>query len=177
MIKTNELVKSKTITFNNTSGEYSGLSFQYVFDETLGWRIIDWLNGGYSDPMMIGNFIINKEEYDTLFLNRKLTTTLFDYTKNMILQKLHIHLNEFNYRYENTEEIGIPYLEKPNADELDLFIKEAILSTTGVREILEFKSRLVSADAGEYGKNKVTYYVEFTVITETGDTVWQSIAI
>ena len=87
MNRTNILTKSKTITFDNNSEEYSNLSFQYVFDETLGWRIIDWLNGGYSNPSALGTFTINDEEYDTEFLNRGFTKTLFDYSKEKILQK------------------------------------------------------------------------------------------
>jgi hypothetical protein len=178
MNRTNILTKSKTITFDNNSGEYSGYSFQYIFDELLGWRIIDWLNGGYSNPVALGNFTINDDEYDTEFLNRGFTQTLFNYSKEKILQKLNIHLNEFRYKFENTEDIGIPYLEKPTADELDLFIKEAILSTIGVKEITSFNSKKVTIqDAGKYGRNKVSYYAEFNVKIETGENVWQSIAI
>lgn len=177
MIRTNELVKSKTITFGNDAGEYSGYSFQYLQDETEAWVIKDWLNGGYTAPVTIGSFIENEELYDTTFLNRGFTTSLHDYVKERLLQKLNIHLNEFKYKYENTEDIGIPYLEKPSKDELDLFIKEAILTTVGVSQITSFISRVTAGDAGKYGKNKISYLAEFKVKIETGEILWQSIEI
>jgi hypothetical protein len=104
MIKTNEVTKSITITFDNTSGEYSNLSFQYIDDtEDVNYgKFVDWLNGGYTTPASAGTGVINTEEYDTLFLNRGLTTTLEGYVKEQLLQKLNIHLNEFNYKYEKS---------------------------------------------------------------------------
>ena len=152
-------------------------SFQYIQDDTEAWVIIDWLNGGYSAPVPLGSFDVNEEEYDTTFLNRGLTATLSEYTSERIKQKLNIHLNEFSYRFENTEDVGLPYLEKPSGPELDLFLKEALISTTGVREITSFASRVGSTDAGKYGKNKLTYFAEFTIKIETGEELWQSIKI
>jgi hypothetical protein len=177
MIKTNNLIKTKTITFENNAGNYSGLSFEYLQDESEAFVIKDWLNGGYSSPGSIGSFKINPEEYDTPLLNRGFSKTPTEYVKAKILQKLNIHLNEFKYRYENTEDIGIPYLDKPTVNELDLFIKEAILSTAGVKEITSFISRKATIDAGDFGKNKAKYYAEFSIKIETGDELWQSIAI
>jgi hypothetical protein len=179
MIKTNEVTKSITITFDNTSGEYSNLSFQYIDDtEDVNYgKFVDWLNGGYTTPASAGTGVINTEEYDTLFLNRGLTTTLEGYVKEQLLQKLNIHLNEFNYKYENTEDIGIPYLEKPSKDELDLFLKEAITATLGVDEITSFESSVAVGEASKYGKNRLVYSANFKIQTETGEIVWQSIEI
>lgn len=180
MIKTNKIKKSKIITFDADSGEYSNLSFQYIndeADENYG-SFIDWVNGGHTSPVFAGTgTILEREEYDTEFLNRAVTQTLEEYTLHRLIQKLNTHLNEFNYRYENTENIGLPYLEKPSSDELDLFIKEAILNTVGVKEITEFASRSAAGDADEFGKNRVTYFAEFKIKTETGEEIWQSIEI
>jgi len=171
------MTKSKTLTFENDAGEYSGLSFQYILDDVLGWVIIDWLNGGKNEPVLLGTFNVNAEEYDTVFINRNLTVTLESYVQEKLTQKLNIHLNEFNYKYENTEDVGIPYLEKPTKDELDLFLKEAILTVEGVKELISFSSRTINEDSGKLGKNKSSYSAEFSIKTELGDEVWQSIEI
>lgn len=144
--------------------------------------IRDWLYGGYTRPLDVSGekvYIIEKDQYDSEFLNRSFTETNKDYSLQKIIQKLNIHLNEFNYKFENTEDIGIPYLNKPTKAELDLFIRDAILTTSGVIELKRFASRLANVrdDNDKYGKNRQTYFLEFEVIVEGGETLWQSIEI
>jgi len=179
MYKTNVLKKTKTITFTSTASftrEYLDESFEYVQEEDLTWKIIDWLNGGRSNPSAIGDFVINEEEYDTELLNRRFTENLQEYVQQKILQRLQLHQGEFAYPYENTEDVGIPYLDKLSSAELDLFIKDAIMSIIGVREISRFISRK-ELDESKYGAGKIGYFADFEVKTIADDLIAQRVSL
>lgn len=176
MLKTNVLKKTKTITFTVVAAfatEYLNESFEYI--EADG-TFVDWLNGGIVAPQIIGSFTINDAEYDVEFLNRRFTSTIPAYVQAKLLQKLQIHQSEFSYPYENTEDIGIPYLDKPTKEELDLFIKDAILSTIGVKTISSFASRKAVEDS-KYGNARIGYFAEFEVTTVTNETIAQAIVL
>lgn len=176
MLKTNVLRKVKTITFTSTPSflnEYLNKSFEYI--EESG-QFIDWLNGGIRSAATIGQIVLHPAEYDTDFFNRHFTKTQWEYTFQKILQRLQLHQGEFYYPYENTDDIGIPYLDKPSVEELDLFIKDAILSVDGVKEITKFISRKDS-DNSKYGTNKLGYFAEFEVKTIYGEIVAQKVAL
>lgn len=178
MYKTNKLRLVKTITFTSVPSflnEYLNESFEYIQVEGV-WKFIDWLNGGIKLPTAIGDFIINSEEYDVELLNRRLTTNLLEYVQHKILQRLQLHQNELDYPYENTEDIGLPYLDKPSAEELDLFIKDAIMTVPGVKEITKFISRK-EKDESKYGAGKIGYFAEFEVKTESEEAIIQSISV
>lgn len=180
MIKTNVLMKTRSITFgspNRDLGEYNvykGKSFELI--EGLEGKFIDWVNGGISEisGIPIGEVKRNEPAWDVKFFGREFTEDLREYVQNKILQKLNIHREELNYKFENTDEIGIPYLDKLTEEELNFFIREAIMEVIGAREITNFKSEIIK-DSERQGKTN--YIVKFEVMTEGGDMVWQSIEI
>ena len=145
-------VKEKVyITF--TSGEYRGKSFEKVEEG----KFINYLNGTIDDIGFYGNYETNIG-YDLVLFGNSYTEDLLKYVEQKLQQKLSIHMNELEYPFENTDEIGIPYLTKKNKDELDMILKEAILDTTGVKNIVSYTSN-------QEGRS---YKYEFVVKTMEG---------
>ena len=189
MIKTNMITKVSTITFlgsNDMMREYVGESFQYI--EAIGSKpasFIDWLNGNplsYTKPINLivdspMQYRIELNNYDTKFFSREFTNGLREYVEQKLYQKLNIHREELDYKFEESRSYGLPYLEKLDPEELDLFIKDAILSVVGVKEITKYIGTLSKEQPGDYGQNKLRYTIKFEVVTEEGELLWQMIEI
>lgn len=180
MIRTNVMKKTTTIKFKTVAPgkeAYLNESFEYIEHPVLGSYFIDWIEGGRKSTSDIGLFDKSENNWDVEFLGKRFTTDLKSYVEQKIIQKLQIHQNEFNYKHENTESVGIPYLDKLTASELDLFIKEALLSVVGVKEITKFISSVSKEAVSKYGNDKLQYTAKFEVKTVTGENIWQSIVI
>jgi hypothetical protein len=184
MLKTNRLVKTETITFRDVPvipEDYRGKSFKKIKvlqGDIMVDGFINWVNGGLTAINTIngyqGNVITNEPAWDVSFFGRDFTADLREYVQNKILQKLNIHRGELDYKFESTLEVGVPYLDKLTEEELNFFIREAIMEVIGAKEITKFKSEIV-LDKERAGKSN--YIVKFEVITERGDLIWQSIEI
>lgn len=151
-------------------GPYANESFEYS-----DGKIKDWINGGKDgNPYWItysGNTSIPYEVYDIELPNQDShSTDNVDYVTQKLLQNMNIFANELNLPFENTNNIGIPYINKHSKDELDLIIRDYILNTPGVDRIEEFKSELKGSD-------KRTYVLDFKVISVRGEIIWLSTEI
>lgn len=195
MIKTNALRKTKTIHFHdnfNTDIEYRNRSFEYLdpieaTDDNpgRGASFKDWVNGKpgqyikrvsdvSSDP---SRYTIERNNFDTEFFSRRFSVTLKGYVEAKLLQRLNIHRGELDYKFEDANVVGIPYLDKLSTDELDLFIKDTITSTVGVKEIIEYVGSLREEPNSRYGSGKLSYHVGFRITTEEGEDISHSIEI
>lgn len=188
MIKTNILNITKTITFHGSriiNSEYIGKSFQYIDpigdDSKSAGRFIDWVYGSpgnytkeVGDVAFPEQYTIDTHNLDTKFLNRGFTSTLREYVEQKVWQKLSIHREELDYKFEDVINVGIPYLDKLSTEELDLFIKDAILSVLGVKEISKYIGSVIKEDNNS---GKLKYEVKFELLTEEDEKVWQSIEI
>lgn len=179
MLRTNILRKIETLTFKNNVSkvEYRGKTFETIKIEGQADSFIDWINGGIKTVGSIGEIAETNIEWDTGFLNRAFTDDLETYVQQKLAQKLNIVQGEIDYKFENTEMLGIPYLDKLLSEELDLFIKDAIISTVGVKELTQYKGEKKLLPKAEYGGGKEIYSIKFEVVTEEGEKVWQSIEI
>lgn len=165
-----------TITFisvinGNNDSEYIGESFEAIVNEESGavTGIIDWLNGNeeygfIKDPFDIGTFRI-KKGWDIEAFENSIATVTKESVAQWLKQKLLIQYDELNYYYEDTSDIGIPYIDKKSKEELDLIIRSEILATPGVNDIISFTSRV----------EERKYILEFSVKVTEGEIVWLSI--
>lgn len=155
-----------TFTYSNQS-EYIGESFELVQDPILGQVIKDWINGGLKDPDQIGSFE-RGSGWDFDLFHGSYTQTEVERVAQKLQQKLSIHLGELSYPFENTDEIGVPYINKKTKDEMDLILIEEISSTEGVENIIDFTSKI---DDNRH------YTLEFSVTIRGGEQAWLSIGV
>ena len=168
--------KIKTIKFLSVVddvnfGEYIGESFEAVEVDGSIVAFIDWLNGQGTeanpftlDPFEVGTFKVY-EGWDIDAFDDSIAITSKETVAQWLTQKLLLQYDELDYFYEDTSNVGIPYIDKKTKDELDLIIRNEILGTPGVREILSFNSVV----------EERLYRLEFSVRTIEGETVWLSI--
>lgn len=170
-----QLVKALDGPYPYKDESYKDESFEYRVSDD-GIMIKDWINGGKDEnhPYWIiysGNTSIPYEAYDIELSNQDPhSTNNVDYVTQKLLQNMNIFTNELNLPFENTNNIGIPYINKYSKGELDLIIRDYILNTPGVDRIEEFKSELKGSD-------KRTYVLDFKVISVRGEIIWLSTEI
>lgn len=170
--------KIKTIKFlsvidDANDSEYIGESFETFINEedNNDLYFIDWLNGRgtTANPFSLkasdmGTYTI-EEGWDIDSFDDSIATTNKETVLQLLTQKLLLQYDELDYFYEDTSNIGIPYIEKKSKEELDLIIRNEILSTPGVNEILSFVSTVEDR----------AYKLEFSVKTTEGEIVWLSV--
>lgn len=140
------------ITF--TSGSYIGKSFRKVENN----KFINYLEGTIDEISKYGS-ATESRGYDMMMNGtNNYTNDIKSYVEQKLQQKLSIHMGELNYPFEDTDQLGIPYLTKKTKEEFDLILKDAILNTEGVKNILTFTSEQVI--------NKYLY--SFVVVTKEG---------
>jgi len=156
--------KIRYITFINASlsenNEYVGESFEAVVVNDTITKFIDWLNGN-GEVIPIGDYT-QGDGWDFDFFHNAYALSEVEIVTQLLQQHLSIQLGELIYSFEDTSNIGIPYINKKKQEEMDLILRDEIASTQGVAKILTFKS--VMEDR--------LYKLEFTVETNGGDTVW-----
>jgi len=157
--------KIRHITFLNASlsvnNEYVGESFEATIVNDTITGFIDWLNGGLKAP--VGDYK-QGESWDFEFFDDAYADTEVGIVTQLLQQHLSIQYGELNYAFEESSDVGIPYINKKTKEEMDLILKDEILSTQGVAKIIEYNSNVEDRH----------YTVEFTVETNGGDTVWLS---
>lgn len=168
--------KIKTIKFLSViddvnDSEYIGESFEAIEANGSIVAFIDWLNGRGTttnpftlDPNSMGTYKI-EEGWDIESFNGSIATTKKETVTQLLTQKLLLQYDELDYFYEDTSNVGVPYIEKKSKEELDLIIRNEILSTPGVNEILSFVSTVEDR----------AYKLEFSVKTTEGEIVWLSV--
>lgn len=142
---------------------YVGKSFEaIVVDETItGFK--DWLQGGIKPP--IGDYK-KGQGWDYEMFYGSYTDNEVDRVTQKLQQKLSIHLGELIYPFEETSEIGVPYLNKKTQAEMDLILLEEISSTDGVAEVMSFDST--------FNRDTRHYSLKFSVKTRGGEQLWLS---
>lgn len=169
--------KIRTIKFlsveEDVPDEYIGESFEVaeVNEDDGVSGFIDWLNGQGTeenpfilDPNSMGAYKVY-EGWDIDAFDDSIAVTSKESVAQWLTQKLLLQYDELDYFYEDTSNVGIPYIDKKTKDELDLIIRNEILGTPGVREILSFSSVVEERE----------YRLGFSVKTIEGETVWLSI--
>ena len=144
--------------------EYVGKSFEAILVNDTITQFIDWLNGGVAVP--VGDYE-NGKGWDMTIFDDSYTENNTDTVTQLLQQKLSIQHGELNYDFENSLDVGVPYIDKKKKDELDLILRDEILSTQGVDQIISFESTMKDRH----------YTLKFSVKTSGGDTVWLSTEI
>ena len=157
--------KIQYITFLNATLpanlEYVGESFEaIVVNETIT-SFVDWINGGETAP--VGDYE-QGDGWDFEFFDGAYADEEVEIVKQLLQQHLSIQYGELNFQFEDSSDVGIPYINKKTKDEMDLILRDEILSTKRVAKILKFESSLVDRK----------YTVKFTVETDGGETLWLS---
>lgn len=161
------LIETITITAPvNIDQIYVGKSFELTTivdqDETIP-VFKDWLSGGLKE---IGMLMFERNKgWDMTMFTDSYATSHVEIVVQKLQQKLSIFLGELNYPFEDTTNIGIPYIDKKKKDEMDLILYDEISRTDGVISIEEFESSM--------GDDRV-YHLKFKVETEGGSTGWLS---
>ena len=151
-MKIRKVVDRIYITF--TTGIYTGKSFRKVENN----KFINYLEGTIEEISKYG-MTTESRGFD-LMMNgiNNYTDNIKSYVEQKLQQKLSIHMGELNYPFEDTEQLGIPYLTKKSKEELDLISKDAILNTEGVKNILTYTSEQIGS----------AYKFSFVVVTKEG---------
>lgn len=158
-------IKSAT----SANKEYVGKSFEAIINQNkdiVGFK--DWLNGNNSNGYTkdIEDFAFDTGSgIDIELFDNSIASTNVDVVRNRLIQKLSIQYGELQYNFIETFNIGIPYLNKKSKAEMDLILKNEILKTEGVKQILEFNSTVVDRH----------YKLEFKVLIDKGEIVWLTI--
>ena len=130
-------------------------------DEILVFK--DWLKGGLKE---IGMLSFERDSgWDMTMFTGAYTNSIEDTVIQKLQQKLSIFLGELNYPFENTSEIGLPYIEKKSKEEMDLVLYDEISRTEGVINITEFESEMT---------DDRVYRLKFKIETQGGISEWLS---
>lgn len=156
------------ITILSGEAEYVGKSFEAVIENEIITGFKDWLNGNVTNGFIksVSGFTFTRQQgFDIEIYENAIANNNADTVKNRLYQRLLLQYNELKYSYVKTEGVGIPYLNKKTKAEMDLILRNEIISTEGVDKIIEFNSTVV---------NRV-YHLEFKVTTVKGEIVWLTI--
>lgn len=150
-----------------TSGPYKGESFEVIkIDDQLSMIKNPFEVGGHL-KVIPGNYDKINEGWDIELYDNSYATSNKEVTEHRLIQRLSIHLGELQYDYEDTRDIGIPYLYKKSKDELDMILKEEISLTEGVKRILTFDSEV----------KERSYICTYSVEVQEGEILWQTVTI
>jgi hypothetical protein len=157
-------IKYVTVLDYTEDERYKDKSFEVVYNQSGEISgIKDTILGGITDILLFQDYEVG-EGFDIVMFNNSYTNTVLEYATQLLQQKLSIQLGELSYNYERTSDIGIPYINKKTKNELDLILKNQIINTETVKEILEFSSTFENRH----------YSCNFKVMIQGGDILWLS---
>lgn len=141
--------------------DYAGK--QFVIEQG---NVIDNLTGKLLNINAYGiTFSKQETAIDIAMSSDAYANSLQEYVKTLLISKLYTVKNEIQYKTEDFD-TGIAWFDKKQKLELDLLIKNAILTTPYVISLKSFNSTV---------SNNGTYSVDFIAILLGGSSVWLAI--